>query len=538
MKEKRGYSLLRDPRKNKGTAFTPEERKKYGLDGLLPAQVETLETQMLRVNGQLNQIDLPIHKYSYLSNLLETNETLFFNLIMNDPAKFLPLVYTPTVGEACEKFGHISRRLRGLFISINQKDHIKEILRNWPVKDIRFTVVTDGGRILGLGDLGICGLGIPIGKLALYTGCAGVPPEYTLPIVLDTGTNNLAYLNDPLYPGLKHKRVTGKEYDDFIEAFVIAINEVFPKICIQWEDFKGVDAIRILNKFRDKVCTYNDDIQGTAAIATAGFISISRLMKRQFAEQKFLFLGAGAAAFGIADLLVQKFQKDGLSREEVLKHIWMFDVNGLLVNSRNDLADHQKQFSHESEFISDFAEAVLNVKPTAIIGVSTVGGAFNQQVIENMSLVNERPIIFPYSNPTSHSECTAEQAYTWSKGKAVFASGSPFAPVVFNGRTFTPGQGNNVFIFPAMGLAIFATEAKRVTDEMFITAAEAVAEQVTPSDFGKGLIYPQVKDIMNVSINVAVRVAEQIFASGLAGVKKPKDIRTFIKRKMFIPTYK
>jgi malate dehydrogenase (oxaloacetate-decarboxylating)(NADP+) len=538
MKENTGYSLLRDPRKNKGTAFTLEERKKYGLEGLLPAQVETLETQMLRVNEQLNLIDLPIHKYSYLSNLLETNETLFFNLIINDPAKFLPLVYTPTVGEACEKFGHISRRLRGLFISIDQKDRIKEILRNWPVKDIRFTVVTDGGRILGLGDLGICGLGIPIGKLALYTGCAGVPPEYTLPIVLDTGTNNETYLNDPLYPGLKHKRVTGKEFDGFIEAFVLAINEVFPKICIQWEDFKGVDAIRILNKFRNKVCTYNDDIQGTAAIATAGFISISRLMDKPFTEQKFLFLGAGAAAFGIADLLIQKFMKDGLNREEALEHIWMFDVNGLLVNSRNDLADYQKQFAHQGVFTNDFAEAILQVKPTAIIGVSTVGGAFNQQVIENMSLVNKRPIIFPYSNPTSHSECTAEQAYTWSKGNAVFASGSPFSPVVYEGKTFTPGQGNNVFIFPAMGLAIFATEAKRVTDEMFITAAEAVAEQVTQDDFKKGLIYPQVKDIMNVSINVAVKVAEEIFASGLAGVKRPKNLRTFIKRKMFVPVYK
>jgi len=538
MKAKRGYSLLRDARKNKGTAFTIEERKKYGLDGLLPAQVETLETQMLRVNEQLNQIALPIHQYSYLTNLLETNETLFFNLIMNDPAKFLPLVYTPTVGEACEKFGHIARRVRGLFIAIDQKDHIKEILRNWPEKDIRFTVVTDGGRILGLGDLGICGLGIPIGKLSLYTGCAGVPPEYTLPIVLDTGTNNEAYLNDPLYPGLKHKRITGKEFDDFIEAFVAGINEVFPNICIQWEDFKGVDAIRILNKFRDKVCTYNDDIQGTASVATAGFISISRLMGRPFIEQKFLFLGAGAAAFGIADLLVQKFIKDGLSREEALEHIWMFEVNGLLVKTRTDLADYQKQFAHQGEFTNDFAKAVLQVKPTAIIGVSTVGGAFNQQVIENMSLVNERPIIFPYSNPTSHAECTAEQAYTWSKGKAVFASGSPFAPVTYEGKTFTPGQGNNVFIFPAMGLAIFATEAKRVTDEMFITAAEAVAEQVTRDDFEKGLIYPQVKDIMKVSLNVAVKIAEEIFKSGLAGIERPDDLHAFIKNKMYVPVYK
>lgn len=537
MEKETGIALLRDPRRNKGTAFTLEERKKFGLEGLLPAQVESLETQMLRVKEQLNQIELPIHKYSYLSNLLETNETLFFNLIMNDPATFLPLVYTPTVGEACEKFGHISRRLRGLFISVEQKDHIKEILTNWPEEDVRFTVVTDGGRILGLGDLGVCGLGIPIGKLALYTGCAGVPSRYTLPIVLDAGTNNEKYLNDPLYPGLRHPRIVGKEYDDFIEAFVKAIHEVFPKICIQWEDFKGVDAIRILNKFRDKICTYNDDIQGTAAIATAGFISVSRLLNKPFVEQKFLFLGAGAAAFGIADLLVQKFQKDGLSRQEALKHIRMFDVNGLIVQSRTDLASYQKQFAHQDEFTNDFAAAVLQVKPTAIIGVSTVGGAFNKQVIENMCLVNERPIIFPYSNPTSHSECTAEQAYTWSKGKAVFASGSPFAPVVYEGKIYTPGQGNNVFIFPAMGLAIFATEAKRVTDQMFITAAEAVAEQVTPEDFEKGLIYPQVKNILQVSVNVAVKIAEEIFAAGLAGIEKPDDLKKYIKNKMYRPDY-
>lgn len=537
MKHRIGYMLLRNPRKNKGTAFNVEERKKYGLEGLLPAQVESLETQMLRVNNQLNQIDLPINKYSYLTNLLETNETLYFNLIMKDPVKYLPLVYTPTVGEACEKFGHISRRLRGLFISLEQKDRIKEILLNWPVKDVRFIVVTDGGRILGLGDLGIFGLGIPIGKLALYTGCAGVPSEHTLPIVLDVGTNNEKYLNDPLYPGLKHKRITGREYDDFVEAFVNAVTEVFPKICIQWEDFKGVDAIRILNKFRDKICTFNDDIQGTAAVATAGVISISRLLKKPFTQQKFLFFGAGAAAFGIADLLVQKFIKDGLSREGALEHIWMFDVNGLIVSSRKDLADHQVQFAHDSDCIKDFAAAILSVKPTAIIGVSTVGGAFDRQVIENMCLINERPIIFPYSNPTSCSECTAEQTYKWSKGKAIFASGSPFAPVIYKGKTFTPGQGNNVFIFPAMGLAIFATQAKRVTDNLFIAAAEAVAEQVTRDDFENGLIYPSVKDILEVSFNVAVKIAEEIYSSGLAGIARPKNLRKFISAKMFRPVY-
>nr|WP_315148603.1 NAD-dependent malic enzyme [uncultured Flavobacterium sp.] len=537
MKENKGYNLMRDPRFNKGTAFSLEERKKYNLEGLLPEQIESIETQILRINEQLEQFDLPINKYIYLSNLLETNETLFYNLISNNPAKFLPIVYTPTVGEACEKLGHITRRVRGLFISIHQKDHIKEILRNWHEDDIRFTVVTDGGRILGLGDLGVCGLGIPIGKLALYTACAGVPPEHTLPIILDVGTNNETFLNDPLYPGLKQKRIVGKEYDDFIEAFVVAINEVYPKICIQWEDFKGVDAIRILNKFRDKVCTYNDDIQGTAAIATAGFISISRLMNKPFTDQKFLFFGAGAAAFGIADLLVQKFQKDGLSRAEALEHIWMFDINGLLVASRTDLADYQKQFAHQGESTNDLAAAVLQVQPTAIIGVSTVGGAFNQQVIATMSLVNERPIIFPYSNPTSHSECTAEQAYVWSKGKSIFASGSPFAPVEFEGKTFTPGQGNNVFIFPAMGLAIFATEAKRVTDLMFITAAEAVAEQVTEQDFEMGLIYPSVKNILEVSVNVAIKVATFIFNNGLATVDRPDDISVFVKSKMYVPLY-
>jgi malate dehydrogenase (oxaloacetate-decarboxylating)(NADP+) len=537
MSQPAGRAIIRDPRKNKGTAFTIEERQKYGLIGLMPNVVETMETQIRRVHIQLDNFELPIQKYMYLTNLLDTNETLFFKTIISEPAKYLPLVYTPTVGEACERFGHIARQTRALFISIDQKDNIKELLKNWPVKDVRFTVVTDGERILGLGDLGICGIGIPIGKLILYTSCAGVPPEYTLPIVLDAGTNNETFLNDPLYPGLKKKRVSGAAFDDFVEAFVTAINEVFPKICIQWEDFAGKDAIRILEKYRNKISTFNDDMQGTAGVATAGIITASRFSGKSFIEQRILFLGAGAAAFGIADMLVHKFQKDGLDREEALRRIWMFDINGLLVKSRKDLADYQKQFAHDSEPSDNFAESILKIKPTAIIGVSTVGGAFNQQVIENMCAVNERPVIFPYSNPTSRSECTAEQAYTWSKGKAIFASGSPFAPVTFEGKIFRPGQGNNVYIFPAIGLAIFATEAKRVTDEMFVTAAEAVAEQITEEDFAKGLIYPLIDNILEVSYNVAIKVAEKIFESRLAGIKKPKDIRTFIKSKMYEPKY-
>lgn len=538
MEDNTGYSILRNPRLNKGTAFTNEEREKYGLIGMLPEAVETLETQILRIHQQLDNFSKPINQYIYLMQLLENNETLFFKTISSDPVKYLPLVYTPTVGEACQKFGQVTRRQRGLYLSIKQKDNLKQILKNWQEEDVRFTVVTDGGRILGLGDLGIFGLGIPIGKLVLYTSCGGVPPEYTLPIVLDVGTNNENFLNDPLYPGLKCKRIRGKEFDEFVAAFVEAMNEVFPKICIQWEDFPGVDAIKILNTYKEKVCTFNDDIQGTAAVATAGFISISRLMKKKFVDQQFLFLGAGAAAFGIADMLVKKFQRDGLTQEQALQKIWMFDVNGLLVKSRTDLAEHQLQFAHDFESCNDFAEAVLKIKPTAIVGVSTVGGAFNEQVIKNMSAVNERPIIFPYSNPTSHSECTAEQAYTWSKGKAIFASGSPFAQVQYEGKIFTPGQGNNVFIFPALGLAIFATEAKRVTDDMLLTAAEAVAEQVSFTDFEKGLIYPSVADILKVSENVAVKVAEEIFNSGFANVERPENISDFIKSKMYVPQYK
>lgn len=537
MKDDTGYSMLRNPRFNKGTAFSREEREKYGLQGMLPDKIETIEIQILRVQEQLANIEKPIDKYIYLMQLLETNETLFFKTIISEPATFLPLVYTPTVGEACQRLGHITRRPRGLYISIDQKDHIREILKNWPEKDLRFSVVTDGGRILGLGDLGINGMGISIGKLILYSSCGGVPPQHTLPIVLDVGTNNEEFLNDPLYPGLNRKRVRGKEFDDFVAAFVEAMYEVFPKICIQWEDFTGVDAIRILNTYRDKVCTFNDDIQGTAAIATAGFISISRLMEKSFVDQRFLFMGAGAAAFGIADMLLKKFMRDGLTREEALNQIWMFDVNGLLVNSRTDLAEHQLQFAHDSEPSDSFADAILKIKPTAIVGVSTVGGAFNSQVIENMSAVNERPIIFPYSNPTTHSECTAEQAYTWSKGKAIFASGSPFAPVQYEGKTFTPGQGNNVFIFPALGMAIFATEAKRVTDDMLLIAAEAVASQVTTEDFEKGLIYPNVNDILRVSIYVAKKVAEHIFDNGLANVERPDSISDFIKSKMYVPSY-
>ncbi len=537
--DKTGYKILQDPLRNKGTAFTLEEREKYKLNGLLPSAVETLDTQLLRINEQIEFITKPINRYVFLLQLLDNNETLFFRTIMDNPVKFMPIIYTPTVGEACMKFGHILRRPRGMYISIENYDKkkIKNLLKNWPQQDVRFTVVTDGERILGLGDLGISGMGIPIGKLCLYTACAGVPPQYTLPIVLDAGTNNEELLHDPLYPGLKKHRVRGKEYDDFIETFVSAVNEVFPGICIQWEDFAGVNAISILEKYKDKVCTFNDDIQGTASVIVAGLLAASKATKKNITEQKFLFLGAGAASIGIASLLVEIMMLHGLSKEDAHRRIWLFDSKGLVTKSRTDLAGHKILFAAENEFTDNFADAILKIKPTAIIGLSTMKGAFTKEVIELMSAINEKPVIFPCSNPTSRSECTAEEAYTWSGGRAVFAAGSPFEPVVINGKTYTPGQGNNVYIFPAMGLAIYATKAKRVTNGMFITAATALASQLSGEDLENGLVFPPIKKILQVEADMAVKIAEYIFDNKLAQVPRPKHIEVFIKEKMYRPEY-
>jgi malate dehydrogenase (oxaloacetate-decarboxylating)(NADP+) len=531
------FDLLYDPRKNKGTAFTRIERDQFGLNGLLPDTIETLEIQVQRTHEQVDYLEKPINKYVYLLQLLDNDEKLFFKVLMDDPAKYIPIVYTPTVGEACQKFGHIFRRPRGLYISIDDKDNIKSILRNWPVEDVRFAVVTDGERILGLGDLGVCGMGIPIGKLNLYTACAGVPPEYTLPVTLDVGTDNEEFLKDPLYPGLRRNRVRGAGYDAFIEAFVQAIDEVFPKICIQWEDFAGFNAIQILNNYREKICTFNDDIQGTAAVATGGLIAACKFSGKPLGQQRFLFFGAGAAATGIANLLVMLLKQQGISENDAYQQLYLFNSKGLLVSSRSDLRDYQLKFAKDLPNSDNFVETILSIKPTAIIGVSTVGGAFTRQVIEAMSSVNERPIIFPYSNPTEHSECTAEQAYNWSEGKAIFASGSPFAPVNYDGKIFTPGQGNNVYIFPAMGLAIFATQPRRITDEMFIVASETLASQVTAEDFDIGLIYPPINKILEVSLEIAVQVAKKIFELGMASVNEPEDIASFIKNKMYQPVY-
>ena len=533
----RGIALLRDPILNKSTAFPESEREALGLLGLLPEGIDSEETQIQRVQIQLSKKPNELEKYIYLSQLQDTDETLFFRVLMSDPAQFLPIVYTPTVGEACLQFGHIMRRPKGLYVSIKRKGRVREILRNWPQRDVRFIVVTSGQRILGLGDLGANGMGIPIGKLALYTACAGVPPQFTLPLLMDCGTNNEELLRDPLYLGLRRTRPEIAELDEFVDEFVTAVQEEFPNCCIQFEDWAGVDAVRLLDRYRDKVCCFNDDMQGTAAVALAGLLGALRISRGKLSDQTFLFLGAGSAGVGIADLLVQAMTAEGLSAEAARARIWFFDVNGLLETSRKDLADFQKPYAHSHAPTRDFVQAIETIKPNAIIGVSTVAKAFNQRVIEAMSRVNQRPIIFPYSNPTSHSECTAEEAYRWSEGRAIFASGSPFPPVRFGDRTFVPGQGNNVYIFPAIGLAVYATQAKRVTDEMFIAAARAVAEQVTPAELDVGLIYPPQSAIFDTELHAATRVAEVIFARNLARAERPASIEEFIRQKVYKPKY-
>ena len=534
---KRGIEVLQDPSLNKSTAFTEAEKQKLAIVGLVPDVTETQDLQLSRVMLQLGHKSTDLDRYIYLVNLLDHNEALFYRTIMSDPARFLPIVYDPTIGEACLKFGHIYRQTAGLYLSITRRGKVKEILRNWPQKDIRFICVTDGGRILGLGDLGANGMGIPIGKLQLYTAAAGVPPQYLLPMYLDAGTNNEQYLHDPLYLGLRKARPPTADLFSFVDEFVEAVQEVFPKCCIHFEDWTGVDAVHLLERYRDKYCVYNDDVQGTAGITLAGMINATKLKGTNLKDESYLFLGAGSAGIGLANLLCSALVAQGMKLKDAQSRVHMFDINGLLQSTRKDLVDFQRPYAHQHTPTRDFVAAIESIKPTTIIGTSTVGGAFTQKVVEAMSRINERPVILALSNPTEHAECTAEQAYTWSKGKAVYAAGVPFAPVRYNGQTFFPGQANNFFIFPAVGMAIFATQAKRVTDEMFIEAAQAVADQV-PSDLLKqGLLYPLQSNILETEIQTAARVAKLVFDSDLARTDRPADMLAFIRQHVYSPEY-
>ncbi len=535
---KHGMDLLQDPALNKSTAFTEAEREKLGLAGLIPEVTETEDIQLQRVMMQLGHKHSPIDQYIYLAGLLDHDETLFYRTLMSDPARFLPIVYDPTIGEACLKYGHVLRQPRGMYISIRRKGQVREILKNWPVKDVRVICVTDGGRILGLGDLGANGMGIPIGKLQLYTAAAGVPPQYLLPMYIDAGTNNEQLLHDPLYLGIRQPRPSTEELYEFVDEFMEAVQDVFPGCCVHFEDWTGVDAVHLLERYRDKYCVYNDDVQGTAGITLAGMINAARIKGSKLKDEKYLFLGAGSAGIGLANLLCSALVQEGMTLEEARSRVYMFDVNGLLESTRPDLVDFQLPYAHEHAPTHNFVEAIKDIRPTTIIGVSTIGGAFTKNVVEAMSEINERPVILALSNPTEHAECTAEQAYQWSNGRAIFAAGVQFPPVHFQGRTFLPGQANNFYIFPAVGMAIVATKSKRVTDEMFIEAARAVADQVTDEQRKQGLLYPLQSNILDIEIKTAARVAELVFDSNLAGVKRPDDMEAFIRGHVYEPEYK
>jgi malate dehydrogenase (oxaloacetate-decarboxylating)(NADP+) len=535
---KRGMDLLHDPVLNKATAYTEAERQALGLVGLVPDVTESEDLQLRRVFRQLGHKTTDLDRYIYLVNLLDNDETLFYRSVMSDPARFLPIVYDPTIAEACLKYGHIYRRARGMYLSITHKGHVKEVLRNWPVKDVRVICVTDGGRILGLGDLGMNGTPIPIGKLQLYTACAGVTPHGLLPMYLDAGTNNQTNLNDPLYLGLRRPRPRTEELYAFVDEFVEAVQEVFPNCCIHFEDWTGSDAVQLLARYRDKVCCYNDDIQGTGSVTLAGLIAALKVTGGKIRDQRILFLGAGSAAIGLAGLIASGMVQEGLSLKDAQARISMFDVNGLLEPSRTDLFDFQKPYSHPHAPSREFVACIESIKPTAIIGVSTAGNTFTRPVIEAMSRLNVRPIIFALSNPTEHAECTPEEAYQWSKGKALYAAGVQFPPVSYGGQTFLPGQANNFYIFPAVGMAIYATQTKRVTDEMFIAAAHALADQVTPAELKQGLLFPPQSNILETEIKVASRVAQVVFEEGLAGVERPEDCEAFIRSHVYKPEHR
>ncbi|MGC8744769.1 MAG: NAD-dependent malic enzyme [Verrucomicrobiia bacterium] len=537
VKKRRGVEILRNPLLNKGTAFTETERDALGLRGLLPPNVHSMEEQIQRVMGNYKRRADELDKYLFLTDLQDRNETLFYRIVVENLEEMMPIIYTPTVGKACQLFGHIFRRPRGLYISYKDKGNVESILKNWWTRDVRVIVVTDGERILGLGDLGAFGIGIPIGKLSLYTACAGVDPAWCLPVMLDVGTENENMLNDPLYTGIKQKRVRGEEYDAFVDEFITAVQKVFPKALIQFEDFANLNAFRLLEKYRNKVCTFNDDIQGTAAVTLAGIYSALRITGKPLTEQTILFLGAGEAGTGIGELIVSAMVSEGLTEEEAKRRCWFVDSKGLVVKSRTNLAEHKLKFAHDYPFCPDLLSAIKSLKPTVLIGVSGMPQTFNQEVIKEMSQLNERPVIFALSNPTSKSECTAEQAYLWSDGKAIFASGSPFPPVNYNGKTFVPGQGNNAYIFPGVGLGVVACRAKRVTDSMFFEAAKTLASLVAESDLEAGRVYPPLQSIREVSAKIAEAVVQIAFKEKLAGVKKTSDISQLVKSVIYEPEY-
>ena len=539
--------LINNPFVNKGTAFTPQERDELDLHGLLPPAVSTIEQQLARNYNNFRAKPNNLEKYVFLNSLQDRNETLFFRFVLEHLEEMLPLVYTPTVGEACQRFSHIYRRARGLYIDYNQGGRIEKILRDFRETPPSVIVVTDGERILGLGDQGVGGMGIPIGKLCLYTLCAGISPYDTLPVMLDVGTDNAERLADPLYLGLRHKRIRGEAYQDFIDLFVAAVKKVYPGALLQWEDFLKGNALRQLARFRNQLCTFNDDIQGTAAVVVAGIYAGTRITGQPLREQRMLLAGAGAAAQGIADLFAAALQKEGLTPKEARGQIWTFDSKGLVTRDRRELEDFKATYARDPDEVSNYdcknrtrltlPEVIRNARPTILLGTSGTCGAFSEEVIRAMAKVNARPIVFPLSNPTSLSECTAEDAIRWSEGRAIVATGSPFLPVEFNGRRYRIGQGNNAYIFPGVGLGATAGGVRRITDGMFMDAAKALAAKVTENDLRECAVYPELTRIRECSHAVACAVIKRAATEGHADASMLTNLKARVERSMWFPDY-
>ena len=532
--EGRGVEILRDKTSNRSIAFTREERERLGLRGLLPAAVSTQDGLVLRVMEALRSYAKDINKYIFLSALQERNEHLFYQVAMDHLEEVMPLIYTPTVGQACREYSHIVSEPKGFFIAPDDRGEIRRILDNWPHDDVRVIVVTDGERILGLGDLGANGMGIPIGKLALYTACGGIAPEHCLPVLLDVGTNNEALLEDPHYLGYPHRRVDRETWLAIVDEFVDAVQDKYPGALIQFEDFLTPNAYALLRKYRNRVLCFNDDIQGTAAVALAGVYASTRVTGRAFADLRIMFLGAGSASTGIADLMTAAFQAEGLSEGEARRRLWFVDVNGLVVAGRSDLLDHNRPYAHEHP-ASGFLDAIDAIQPHVLIGATGSPGTFSQEVIERMSGLNERPVIFALSNPTSKAECTATQACHWSRGKAVFSSGSPFGVVEYEGRVIRPGQSNNAYVFPGIGLGATACRARCIPDELFLTAARTLADLVRDEDLARGSLYPPLPALREISLEIATSIAGRAWQLGIATAEQPADIRRAIAERMYDP---
>ena len=531
---RRGFDVLRNKTLNRSIAFKRHDRDRLGLTGLLPYRVATDRQMVDRIMVNLQRLPRDIDRYMLLSTLQERNERLFYQTVLQHIDRILPLIYTPTVGEACKEFSHIAREPKGFFITPDDRGHIRRILANWPGRNIRVIVVTDGQRILGLGDLGANGMGIPVGKLALYTACAGIDPESCLPVTLDVGTNNEELRTDVLYLGYPRRRLVGKAYFELVDEFVTAVRSRYPDALIQFEDFLTPNAYALLEKYRHRVLCFNDDIQGTAAVALAGVYSSTRITGLRFRDLNIMFLGAGSAATGIADLMTAALVEEGLSQEDARRHLWFVDVNGLVVKGRKDLMDHNLPYAHEFKPLG-FVDAIEAIRPHVLIGATGAPATFTRTIIGRMSKINQRPVIFALSNPTSRAECTAEQAYAWSAGRAVFASGSPFQPVSYDGRTFVPAQGNNAYVFPGTGLGAVACRARTLPDELFLAAARTLADLVGDDDLDRGSLYPPLRDIRKISLAIAVSVAVKAYSMNLARQRKPENIRRAIEAMMYRP---